>query len=74
MRTTYSTMTSLLYGKRTPTYYGSDAEAYFEGIKLLSTMLDTSAFPPVDIMPFVEYIPKWLAPVRVSSFISAAFY
>ena len=56
-------MTSLLYGKRTPQYYGSDAEGYFEGIKLLNGMNDATAFPPTEIMPFVAYIPKWIAPV-----------
>jgi len=45
-------------------FYGTDAEAYFEGIKLLSSASDTTKFPPVEIMPFVNYIPKWLAPVR----------
>jgi len=65
MRTTSSVMTSLLYGKRTPSYYGTDAEAYFEGTRLLNASIDTAAFPPVDIMPFVSYIPKWLAPVCI---------
>lgn len=56
-------MTSLVYGKRTPVYHGTDAEAFFEGIKLLSIMADTAAFPPVEIMPFLKYIPHRIAPV-----------
>ena len=58
-------MTSLLYGKRTPTFYGTDAEAVFEGLKLLNIGADAAAFPPVEIVPLVNYIPKWIAPVRV---------
>ena len=58
-------MTSLLYGKRIPTYYNSEAEACHECTQLFNAVLDTTAFPPVDIMPFVDYIPKWLAPVSV---------
>jgi len=57
-------MTSLLYGKQTPKYHGTDAEAFVEGIKLLSAANDTTSFPPTEIMPFVDYIPGWLAPVR----------
>jgi len=58
-------MTSLVYGKRTPSYYGTDAEAFFESVKLLNATIDTTAFPPVEIMPFVDYIPKWIAPVSI---------
>jgi len=39
-------------------------EAFFEGVKLLNALNDTTAFPLVEIVPFVDYIPKWLAPVR----------
>jgi len=63
MRTTCSVMTNLVYGKRTPVYYGTDAEAFFEGVKLVNATLDTTAFPPAEILPFVDYIPKWIAPV-----------
>jgi len=65
-------MTSLLYGKRTPTYYGTDAEGFFEGVKLANAAADAAAFPPVEIMPFVDYIPKWIAPVSISVFVSDA--
>jgi len=74
MRSTCSIMTSLLYGKRTPKYYGTDAELFFEGIKLVNETLDTAAFPPVEIMPFIDYIPKWIAPVCSLIFLSDAPY
>jgi len=61
MRATYSTMTSLIFGKRTSKYEGTDAEACFEAVKYLNALNDTTAFSPVEIMAFVNYIPKWLA-------------
>jgi len=67
-------MTSLIYGKRTPTYYGTDAEAAFEGVKLANAVADTAAFPPVEVMPFVSYIPKWIAPVCVLVFSREALH
>jgi len=42
----------------------SEAEVYFQGIKLVNAVNDTTKFPPVDIMPWIKYIPRWLAPVN----------
>jgi len=67
-------MTRILYGKRLPTYYGSDVEGFIESVRLLSATLDTAAFPPVEILPFLDYVPKWIAPVRIPLFLSAAPY
>ncbi|KAF8813428.1 putative cytochrome P450 monooxygenase [Phlegmacium glaucopus] len=62
MRTTMSMMTSLLYGRRFPEFKHSQGEAYFRGIKLANELNDTARFPPVEIMPWIKYIPRWLAP------------
>lgn len=62
MRTTASLISSLVYGKRFPVFSG-EAEVYFEGIKLVNAVNDTTRFPPIEIMPWLTYIPRWLAPV-----------
>ncbi|KAF8816132.1 putative cytochrome P450 monooxygenase [Phlegmacium glaucopus] len=64
MRTTVSNVTSLIYGKRFPEFKNSEAEVYFKGFKLVNEISDTARFPPVEIMPWIKYIPRWLAPVR----------
>lgn len=61
-------MTSLVYGKRVLVYHDSDAEKFFEGFKLANATADSAAFPPVEFMPFIQYIPYWIAPVRLSRF------
>ncbi|KAF8817273.1 putative cytochrome P450 monooxygenase [Phlegmacium glaucopus] len=61
-RATASSMTTLLYGQRYPTYKGSVPETYFEGIKLFNEICDVSAYPPIELFPWVQYIPRWLAP------------
>ncbi|KAF8814915.1 putative cytochrome P450 monooxygenase [Phlegmacium glaucopus] len=62
MRTTVSTITSLIYGKRFPVFKHSEAEVYFKTVKLANEVNDTTRFPPVEIMPWIKYIPRWLAP------------
>ena len=66
MRNTSSLIASLLYGKRFPYYKNSQAEEYTKAIKLANEVNDTARFPPVEIMPWITYIPRWLAPVRLS--------
>lgn len=60
-------MTTLVYGKRFPTYKGSVPETYFEGIKLFNEICDVSVYPPIELFPWIQYIPRWLAPVRLLS-------
>ena len=59
-------MTSLVYGKRCPTYENSEIEKYFLGIKLFNETNDPGAYPPIELLPWLQYIPRWLAPVRFS--------
>ena len=58
-----SSMLYLVYGKRCPTYEGSAVEEMFYGIKLFAESYDFISFPPIELFPWIEYIPKWLAPV-----------
>ncbi|KAF8805683.1 putative cytochrome P450 monooxygenase [Phlegmacium glaucopus] len=62
IRTTASLIASLAYGKRFPVFKGSQAEVYALGIKLVNQVNDTTKFPPVEILPWIKYIPRWLAP------------
>ena len=65
MRTTASLIASLVYGKRFPYYKNSQAEEYTKAVKLANEANDTTRFPSVEIMPWITYIPRWLAPVRL---------
>jgi hypothetical protein len=66
MRNTSSLIASLVYGKRFPFYKNSQAEEYTKAVKLANEINDTTRFPPLEIMPWITYIPRWLAPVRFS--------
>jgi len=37
---------------------------YFKGINLVNAISDATKFPPVEVMPWIKYIPRWLAPVK----------
>ena len=63
MRNTASLAASLVYGKCFPVYEGSEAEVYFKGIKLVNEINDQTKYPPLEFMPWIKYIPRWLAPV-----------
>ncbi|KAI1653197.1 cytochrome P450 [Daldinia decipiens] len=47
-----------LYGSRVPKYWGSEAETYFRGVKLMNKVTDPGAHPPVDILWPLKYVPK----------------
>ena len=59
-RTTASVMMYLVYGRRCPYFQNSEAEVYFEGIKLFNEVTDPGAHPPVDLFPLLKYVPsRW---------------
>ncbi|KAF8816039.1 putative cytochrome P450 monooxygenase [Phlegmacium glaucopus] len=62
VRTTASLIASLVYGKRFPVFKGTEAEVYAHAVKLANEISDTARFPPVEIVPWIQYIPRWLAP------------
>lgn len=55
-------MTTLVYGKRCLTFKNSPVEQYFEGIKLFNETNDPGAYPPIELLPWLAYTPRWLAP------------
>ena len=55
-------MIQLVYGKRCLQWSGSDAEQYFEGVKLLNNATDPGAHPPIDLLWPLKYIPARWAP------------
>jgi len=61
-RTTASVMTTLLYGKRCFQWSGSDAEIFFEGVKLLNNVTDPGAHALIDLfwpLQYVPYVKRW---------------
>ncbi|KAJ9191323.1 hypothetical protein DTO164E3_6131 [Paecilomyces variotii] len=61
-RTSASVMTSIVYGKKCLTFKNSSAEEYFEGIKLFNETNDPGAYPPIELLPWLRHVPRWLAP------------
>lgn len=57
-RTTASIMNSLLYGTRITKYEGSQAQAFFRGVKLYNELTDSAAHPPVNFCWPLQYVPK----------------
>ncbi|KAL0954810.1 hypothetical protein HGRIS_003756 [Hohenbuehelia grisea] len=53
---------SVLYGKRSPRYETKEATAFFEAQHLWELALEPGAHPPVDLLPFLNYIPERWAP------------
>ncbi|KDQ57266.1 hypothetical protein JAAARDRAFT_35893 [Jaapia argillacea MUCL 33604] len=57
-----SVMMSILYGKRCPRYETREATAFFHVQHLWEAALEPGAHPPVDLLPFLRYIPERWAP------------
>ncbi|KAJ8072218.1 hypothetical protein PM082_015776 [Marasmius tenuissimus] len=55
-----STIMSVVYGKRRPRYESHEAIAFYETNHLWNSILEPGAHPPIDLLPFLKYIPeKW---------------
>ncbi|KAK7029529.1 hypothetical protein VNI00_014406 [Paramarasmius palmivorus] len=55
-----STIMSLLFGKRCPRYETPESTAFFESMELWNRCLSPAGVPPVDLLPFLDYIPaRW---------------
>ncbi|KAF8817276.1 cytochrome P450 [Phlegmacium glaucopus] len=60
VRTTAS-LVSLVYGKCFPVFKDSEAEEYAQAVKLAKEVSDTTKLPPLEIVPWIKYIPfGWL--------------
>ncbi|KAJ7586976.1 cytochrome P450 [Mycena floridula] len=61
-RYTHSVMMSILYGIRSPRYETREATAFFKMTRLWGEIMEPGAHPPVDLLPFLNYIPERWAP------------
>ncbi|KAM0749101.1 cytochrome P450 [Meredithblackwellia eburnea MCA 4105] len=57
---------SIAYGKRAPTFHGKDksgfsVERFYTAAHKFNHLLEVGAAPPVDILPFLKYVPEALA-------------
>ncbi|CAP92710.1 Steroid 17-alpha-hydroxylase/17,20 lyase [Penicillium chrysogenum] len=60
-RTTNSIIMSLLYGIRTPSWDTPHMQELYEIMEQWSKVMETGATPPVDIFPWLKWIPqRWL--------------
>ncbi|KAI3619277.1 cytochrome [Moniliophthora roreri] len=53
-----SVIMSILFGKRCPHYETPESIAFFEAHRLWNRCLSPTAVPPVDLLPFLDYIPE----------------
>jgi cytochrome P450 len=58
MRMTNSLVKALVYGTRTKHAY--ELHAYAAKFEPYTKILETGAIPPVDLLPWLEYVPQWL--------------
>ncbi|KAK1219359.1 hypothetical protein PQX77_017883, partial [Marasmius sp. AFHP31] len=49
---------SVVHGKRCPRYESYEATAFYETNRLWNSILEPGAYPPVDLLPFLKYIPE----------------
>ena len=53
---------SINYGKRSPRYETHEAKAFWHVLHEWESLLAPGAQPPVDLLPFLKYIPERWAP------------
>jgi cytochrome P450 len=58
MRLTNSLTKIVVYGTRTT--HAHELQAYIEKIEPWTKILETGAIPPVDLLPWLQYVPQWL--------------
>lgn len=61
MRMNSGVLMDTLYGQRTPTW-GPESHRFFEIEELWSALLNPGGAPPLDIMPWLKYVPDVLTP------------
>ncbi|ESK85937.1 cytochrome p450 [Moniliophthora roreri MCA 2997] len=57
-RYTNSVIMSILFGERCPRYETPESLGFFESKELWNRCLSPTAVPPVDLLPFLDYIPE----------------
>ncbi|ESK85931.1 cytochrome [Moniliophthora roreri MCA 2997] len=53
-----SVVMSVLFGKRCPRFETHESTAFFEAMELWNLCTSLTAVPPVDLLPFLDYIPE----------------
>ncbi|ESK83420.1 cytochrome p450 [Moniliophthora roreri MCA 2997] len=53
-----SVIMSVLFGKRCPRYETKEATAFYESQKLWNLCISPTAVPPLDLLPWLDYIPE----------------
>ncbi|ESK90559.1 cytochrome [Moniliophthora roreri MCA 2997] len=53
-----SVIMSVLFGKRCPRYETHESTAFFETMELWNLCISPTAVPPVDLLPFLDYVPE----------------
>ncbi|EIN10090.1 cytochrome P450, partial [Punctularia strigosozonata HHB-11173 SS5] len=62
-----SVILSVLYGKRSPRYETEDTTTFFHVQRRWEQALELGAHPPVDMLPFLRYVPeRWALWKRIS--------
>ncbi|KAJ3839896.1 cytochrome P450 [Lentinula raphanica] len=62
-----SVIMSVLYGKRCPRYETREAASFFEVQHLWGLILEPGSQPPIDLLPFLCYVPRRWAPWKALS-------
>ncbi|ESK85938.1 cytochrome p450 [Moniliophthora roreri MCA 2997] len=57
-RYTNSVIMSVLFGKRCPRYETPESLGFFESQELWNRCMSPTVVPPVDLLPFLDYIPE----------------
>ncbi|KAF8600199.1 cytochrome P450 [Ceratobasidium sp. AG-I] len=60
-RNSTSMILSVLYGKRAPRFETQEVRDFFEALHLWEEALAPGAAPPVEFLPFLKYIPAFVA-------------
>ncbi|KAJ7595473.1 cytochrome P450, partial [Mycena floridula] len=61
-RYSHSVISSVIYGVRSPRFETREATAFLKMVKLWGKLLEPGAHPPVDLLPFLKYVPERWAP------------
>ncbi|KAF9023921.1 cytochrome P450, partial [Hymenopellis radicata] len=66
-RYTDSVISSVVVGKRSPSYESEHTVLFYEFVERWDTYLAPGAHPPVDMVPILKYLPEVLAPWKKES-------
>ncbi|KII84423.1 hypothetical protein PLICRDRAFT_671374 [Plicaturopsis crispa FD-325 SS-3] len=62
-----SVIVSVLYGKRCPRYESETTTAFFHAMHLNQQAMAIGRYPPVDLLPILNYVPARWAPWKIAA-------